>query len=489
MTSKGHALSRDALIRTLTAYSGITTEDGEVVGVRGTTLVDSNLKGRNDFISEKTILIMSGDAKDEDKGATSFNSDTGEITLQGDGFSAQIKAGTIFRVLNISSIEMDVARIEAKIGASTDGGAAATLFGRHKKEVLATHAHLLLVVHSTAALNTDLDTPLKTLLEEFGFEVEVADPTDVAGNLELNYDGIVVSASCDADDAGNGLAKLKYVDCPVVCHSAAIAVSAVFNLGTGAGTEADQTTVNIVDNTVQWFLDQATGDLIVTTAATIYTIDTETANAVTLAEEAIATGDDITCLILFQGQEDRGDPAYAPDFDRVFFGLGDASKANDTAKDIYFKLYEHLLHEKRYSPEVVVTPKRVYQEDINGSDFELAAIDTDITNPPPSAALDNENTVVEIPLRQNKTFVLRSLWVDVTDFGGGTQMTFQLWVPLNGTVTSVDSVVVSALGIQNLMDIFGLPEVHADGIWITVIVDAGDTGACSGTYRYGEAKK
>ncbi len=114
MASKGHALAREALVRTLTAYSGITTEDGEA---DGTTLVDSNLKGRNDFITEKTILIMSGDAKDEDKGALSFNSDTGIITLQGTGFNAQIKAGTIYRVLNISTVEIDVANIAAKIDA------------------------------------------------------------------------------------------------------------------------------------------------------------------------------------------------------------------------------------------------------------------------------------------------------------------------------------------------------------------------------------
>jgi len=112
MASRGHALSRDALIRTLTAYNGITTEDGEA---DGTTLVDSNLIDRNEFISEKTILIMSGDAKDEDKGATAFDNSDGKITLQGTGFNHQIKAGTIFRVLNISSIEIDVARIEAKL--------------------------------------------------------------------------------------------------------------------------------------------------------------------------------------------------------------------------------------------------------------------------------------------------------------------------------------------------------------------------------------
>jgi len=125
MTSKGHALSRDALVRTLTAYSGITTEDGEA---DGTTLVDSNLIDRNDFISEKTILIMSGDAKDEDKGALSFVSGTGKITLQGTGFSAQIKAGTVFRVLNISTVEIDVANMDAKIGTNTDAAGTTTLF-------------------------------------------------------------------------------------------------------------------------------------------------------------------------------------------------------------------------------------------------------------------------------------------------------------------------------------------------------------------------
>jgi len=125
MTSRGHALSRDALIRTLTSYNGITTADG---AVDGTTLEDSNLISRNEFISEKTILIMSGDAKDEDKGALSFVPATGVITVQGTGFSAQIKAGTIFRVLNISTVEMDVATIDGKIGTNTDPVGTTTLF-------------------------------------------------------------------------------------------------------------------------------------------------------------------------------------------------------------------------------------------------------------------------------------------------------------------------------------------------------------------------
>ena len=114
MTSKAHALARAGLIRALTAYSGIATADG---AGDGTTLVDSNLIGRNDFITEKTILIMSGDAANEDKGAASFNNVTGTITLQGTGFSAQIKAGTVYRVLNISTVEIDVANIKTIVDA------------------------------------------------------------------------------------------------------------------------------------------------------------------------------------------------------------------------------------------------------------------------------------------------------------------------------------------------------------------------------------
>lgn len=112
MTSKGYALARSELIRALTAYSGIATANG---AADGTTILDAALIGKNDFITEKTILIMSGPAAYEDKGAASFNTLTGQITLQGTGFSTQIKAGTIFRVLNISTVEVDVANIKTVV--------------------------------------------------------------------------------------------------------------------------------------------------------------------------------------------------------------------------------------------------------------------------------------------------------------------------------------------------------------------------------------
>jgi len=128
-----------------------------------------------------------------------------------------------------------------------------------------------------------------------------------------------------------------------------------------------------------------------------------------------------------------------------------------------------------------------YQEQIPDTDFSLDAIDDTLTSDPPSA--DAENSVVDIDQNAGDTFVLRSLWVNITSFGtGGTKLTFELWVPLNAVVTKVDSVDVTALGIQNLMDLFGLQEVHADGIWITVLTDSASAdAACAGTYRYAKA--
>ena len=172
MTSRAYALARAALVRALTAYSGITSDDG---AADGTTLVDSTLIGRNDFISEKTILIGSGDAKDEDKGATSFDNTDGKITLQGTGFSAQIKAGTVYRVLNISTIEIDVANMDAKIGTNTDAAGTTTVFARLRQIV---DTYLADGTIGLAALKTLIDaveTKLDSAIGATGIFYEQAD--------------------------------------------------------------------------------------------------------------------------------------------------------------------------------------------------------------------------------------------------------------------------------------------------------------------------
>lgn len=111
MVDKHHALAREEIIEALTAWTGQTTADGAAPA--NNTLIDSNLIGKNDFITGKTILIGAGfDAAFEDRGAQSFNSVTGEITFTS-GFSAQIKQGTIYRVLNFSS---DALAIQTALG-------------------------------------------------------------------------------------------------------------------------------------------------------------------------------------------------------------------------------------------------------------------------------------------------------------------------------------------------------------------------------------
>jgi len=169
MTGIGFALARAELIRTLTAYNGITTADG---AIDGTTLFDINLKDNPSIsasaIPEKTILIMSGPAAQEDKGAASFVNATGEITLQGTGFSHQITKGTIFRILNISSVEIDVKNLSDKLGAFT-----AT---ENLKAIIGGYTAASPLKAAIDALST-----LANLLDLTTFKQETAPATDVNG--------------------------------------------------------------------------------------------------------------------------------------------------------------------------------------------------------------------------------------------------------------------------------------------------------------------
>jgi len=224
MASKGHALSREALIRTLTAYSGITTADG---AADGTTLIDSNLIGRNDFVSEKTILIMSGDAKDEDKGATSFDNSDGKITLQGTGFSAQIKAGTIYRILNISTTEIDVAAIKTqtdKLAGGTPGvGTATENWNAAEADIVSIGAndtknklHSLLV--NISALTAAATITIRMYMQLNGVERKVYDQdftkdTDPDGIWVVNGTvGIheVLRVTAQSDNAGDDGKTIDY---------------------------------------------------------------------------------------------------------------------------------------------------------------------------------------------------------------------------------------------------------------------------------------
>lgn len=491
MTSGG---KRPPLKEELSLFQATVAREGTTTGAgaaAGNSIIDAGLigVGAGSFISMLAV-VYPGDFNNVDSmDITAFNNATGELTLAKayKGIAVAIPAGVRYKIVTFRFVPAEVAAIAALIGSAADSADLGTLFGRFKREYLGTHTHALVVVHDTSALDADLDTALQQWLLDVGFVVTLADPADVAGNLEVDaFDIMIVSGSCVAADVGN-LANLAAADVPIICHSADIATSVVFDLGGTPHVEAAETQIEIIDNTPMWLIAQALGDLTVTAAANIFAMNTKCAAAITLAEEATGTGNHLTVVRLLAGDDNGAATPYAAFYDRYFIGVADYTNANAVWLAAMEELTMHCVMEKRFTETEAVVTKGIYVEDIPDTDFNLAAIDTVLTNPPPTA--DPANSIVDLDQKNKRTYALRSLWVNITSWGTGAQMTFQLWVMVNGVVTSVDSRVINVLGFHNLMDIFGLPEVHADGIWITVIVDVGNTGACSGTYRFAEAKE
>jgi hypothetical protein len=129
MAKTAHPLGRDEQVHAITVFAGWATADG-LAG--GTTIVDTKLIGSNDFLAGKAVLIMSGPCAWEMKVATSFVPGTGVITLP--AFSAQITAGTLYRILTsgagggavdltpvITILGSPVRSIDLMLGARWDG--------------------------------------------------------------------------------------------------------------------------------------------------------------------------------------------------------------------------------------------------------------------------------------------------------------------------------------------------------------------------------
>jgi len=200
----------------LTAYTGITTADG--LPPDGTTIIDTNLIGANDFISNKTILIGSGAAQYEDRGAVSFDNTTGVITVvsafkDSTGVATQIKAGTLFRVINISSVEIDVAIIDAKIGTNVDAAGTTTVFARLKQIV---DTYLASGTHGLAALKVILDAILlltgTTLEAKLDAIKLVVDAILVDTGITLPADLALIAAYVDELETRLSAARAGYLD-------------------------------------------------------------------------------------------------------------------------------------------------------------------------------------------------------------------------------------------------------------------------------------
>jgi len=511
MVNRGHALSRDELIRTLTAYSGITTADG---ADDGTTLIDSNLID-NAYISpsgipEKTILILSGDARGEDKPSSSFNNGTGAITLAGTGFSAQIMAGTIYRILNFSSAEADIAALLAALGNPTgdmrdvtqsEAASLAAYITRFKEHFRAhDQTRICLIVPDLADFANDLqNTAIKAQLDLIG-SVSLLDQLGVDEGEEdwEVYDLVVVGSNAhDAFLNANLDDLIKYHGPVMVCNSA---VAQYLLMGTAAGpsTSDDTEYCETIHNRVMQLVFTSLGQKVLFDSpqeSDRLDMSAAALTAQVLMVDTTGEGPGLTVVGWLPAESADGETYELNDGSslpsgRLFAGcFVHADRLTDLGKLLLRRIARNLT--QAHLHPLTVQVKRVYQEDIPETDFSLALIDDDLTDPPPGA--DTENSIVDIDLKNGRTYVLRSLWVDVTSFGtGGTKLTFKLWVMVNTVVTEVDSVDVAVLGIQNLMDLFGLPEVHADGIWLTVQTDSDESpgdAACEGTFRYAEAKK
>ncbi|GAJ15469.1 unnamed protein product, partial [marine sediment metagenome] len=137
----------------------------------------------------------------------SFDEDTGTITLQGTGFSAKIVTGTIYRILNISSVEIEVGAIAAALGNPTgdmsavaqSDAAALAAYIKQLKEHYRAHdqTRICLVVPDLANLASDLpNTAIKAELDKIG-SVSLLDQGGVDGGQEDwdTYDLVVVGSN------------------------------------------------------------------------------------------------------------------------------------------------------------------------------------------------------------------------------------------------------------------------------------------------------
>jgi hypothetical protein len=109
--NKAFPIKRRKIEDTLVSWDSVTTADGNV---GGGSLIDTGLIGSNDFITNQvTVIILGGAANLERQLCTAFNPATGEIDFS--PLSAQIVAGTPYRLTGLMSPEVSVAGLAAAL--------------------------------------------------------------------------------------------------------------------------------------------------------------------------------------------------------------------------------------------------------------------------------------------------------------------------------------------------------------------------------------
>jgi len=491
--------TKQIIQRALVAYSGVTTSNGHALG---TTLVDSNLSIDYDG---QAVLISSGSYTGQ---ARNIDGDTsgGTVTVS-NAFSGQIVAGTTFFVLSgiPAMAEMDallaaLGNAGADMSAVTQGEAASlAAYLKNMREHYRSHdqTRVCLVVPSLTNLALDdPNTAIRAELDKIG-TVSVLDQAGVDAGQEdwLVYDLIVVGSNAGGYTfTTTNLDDLISYHGPIMVCNADVAEHLL--MGTEAATQStsdDNEYCETIDNRVMQLVFGATGEKVL--------FDSDQ-----VSDRLDMSDDDLTEQVLMVDTTGQGPgltvvgwlPAESADGEtydlndgsalpsgRLFAGCFiHADHLTTLGKSLLRRLARNLT--QAHIHPLTVNVKRVYQEQIPDTAISISP-DATLSNDPPSA--DAANSVVDIDKKQNRTVVLRSLFINISALGGGTAtMTFKLWVDIGGTATQVDSVDVTSTGYQNLVDIFGLQEVHADSIHITAQVNAG-TGTVAGIYRYAEARK
>ena len=109
--NKAFPIKRRKIEDTLVSWDSVTTADGNI---GGGSLIDTGLIGSNDFITNQvTVIILGGAANLERQLCTAFNPATGEIDFS--PLSAQIVAGTPYRLTGLMSPEVSVAGLAAAL--------------------------------------------------------------------------------------------------------------------------------------------------------------------------------------------------------------------------------------------------------------------------------------------------------------------------------------------------------------------------------------
>jgi hypothetical protein len=116
MVDRSHALARDELVHTLSAYKGYATSDGSP---GGDSIIDSNLVLSNDFLTDKNVIIMDGPSQFETALITSFNPVNGRMIVD-PPFNHQITAGTIYQVVNFNTAIGDTSSINTTLSEMLD---------------------------------------------------------------------------------------------------------------------------------------------------------------------------------------------------------------------------------------------------------------------------------------------------------------------------------------------------------------------------------